>query len=276
MEETDGFQTVISRKKKVVKQNQCTDTSENDNSEQRVRSIFHNKPKQEYKTLETPCVSVVEIPRIPNSETSINMQQNRKRILCSNFIAHGECPYGNTCVYAHSLKEQNIDPIRKKIYRILDNSNLLNDIDFVHDSELYKIFVQLTRTCYACAKNTCMGGYNCKKGAIDVKHTICYDDLYNKSCRYGSSCDKIHLTKRGLVPKAIQEKMMSPINDDNKQLYMEQLLSIVPEKITIDNLNDNISDLEYASADGHDDASLSDYEQEDIVDNEYVMILQPM
>jgi hypothetical protein len=251
MSDNDGFQTVASRKKKQVKQ------------------------ETKIKPIESAVQPPKEVHNITHkvNHNDLNLQ-NKKRILCSNMITTHECPYGNTCVYAHSLKEQNIDPIRKKIYRMLDNSNMINDIDFVHDNELYKVFVQLTRTCYTCENGTCMGGYNCKKGAIDRKHTICYDDLYNNTCKFGSACDKVHLTKRGLVPKAIQEKMMNPLKDETKQLYIEQLMSIAPTQFNINDIDeddDNLK-LDYVTSEESDDLD----DDVEVAENEYIMVLQPI
>lgn len=255
MSDNEGFHTVASRKKKQVKQESKTVSIEKPVQQDAVQN--HVQPPVHTK----------------NNHNDIN-QQNKKRILCSNMISTHECPYGNTCVYAHSLKEQNIDPIRKKIYRILDNSNMINDIDFVHDNELYKVFVQLTRTCYTCAKGICMGGYNCKKGAIDLKHTICYDDLYNNSCKYGSSCDKVHLTKRGLVPRAIQEKMMNPLKNETRQLYIEQLMSIAPSQFNIDDIDEDDDNLKLDYVTSEESDELDD--DVAVAENEYIMILQPV
>lgn len=151
---------------------------------------------------------------------------NKKRVLCYSYVTQGECPYGIKCVYAHTIKEQNIDPLRKKVYDILNSNTPLNDIDFVHDIELYKTFLQLTRTCYGCENNMCVGGYNCKKGAIDLEHTICYDDMYNGECQYGDTCDKIHLTKRRLVPKTIQLLIMTGYSESDKNSYVKKLMNV--------------------------------------------------
>jgi hypothetical protein len=156
----------------------------------------------------------------------LEIPQNKKRVLCYSYVTRGECPYGSKCVYAHSIKEQNIDPLRKKVYDILNNNNPLNDIDFVHDNDLYKTFLQLTRTCYGCENNTCVGGYNCKKGAINLEHTICYDDLYSGECQYGDTCDKIHLTKRRLVPKTIQLLIMTGYTESDKNSYVKKLMNV--------------------------------------------------
>lgn len=190
--------------------------------------------KSSWSTMELSKLSRgLDKPSSPNrlrvsgpTESGMKLLQNKKRVLCYSYVTRGECPYGIKCVYAHSIKEQNIDPLRKKVYDILNNNIPLNDIDFVHDNELYKTFLQLTRTCYGCENNMCVGGYNCKKGAINLEHTICYDDMYNGECQYGDTCDKIHLTKRRLVPKTIQLLIMTGYNESDKNSYVKKLINV--------------------------------------------------
>lgn len=215
--------------------------------------------------------------------------KNKKRILCCNYVTTGECPYGSNCVYAHSLQEQNIDPLRRKVYDIINSNALLNDIDLVHDIDLYKTFLQLTRTCYNCEKKICMGGYNCKNGAIDLTHTICYNDLYTGNCKYcidGKECPKIHLTKRQLIPKTLQIMIMSGCTEKNKSEYIKQLLSIVRSKQNENKedilLNAEIPEIAnnehhscYISSDSEE--SLDEYVNSSTKDNlgEYILTLMP-
>ena len=42
-------------------------------------------------------------------------------MLCNNFLEGKVCSYGDKCLYAHSIKDQNIDPIKKKAYDIILN-----------------------------------------------------------------------------------------------------------------------------------------------------------
>jgi hypothetical protein len=121
---------------------------------------------------------------------------NTKKILCNNILTMGECHYGNKCMYAHSLDEQNIEPIRKKAYDILNDKGIIN---YRPDRELGKIFLQMTKVCEDCAKHKCPGGYNCKYGVCDKKYQICADDLRYGKC-YNVECDNIHLTNKGLIP----------------------------------------------------------------------------
>lgn len=226
-----------------------------------------------------------------NIKTPQEISQNKKRVLCYSYVTQGECPYGIKCVYAHSIKEQNIDPLRKKVYDILDNNVPLNDIDFVHDNDLYKTFLQLTRTCYGCENNTCVGGYNCKKGAIDLRHTICYDDLYSGECQYGNTCDKIHLTKRRLVPKTIQLLIMTGYTDSDKNAYVKKLMSMTHSAFTMpiekvtkydgkhdDTLSiDSCDSLDTYSSDEDDISKTSVGEHgSKIPYNKYILTLQPI
>ena len=121
--------------------------------------------------------------------------ENIKKILCKNMILNGSCQYGVSCMYAHSLDEQNILPQRKRAYEIIKTDGRLNEGDIKSDIELYKTLIELTKLCYGCNAHTCTGGYNCKNGSIDDRHVVCYDDLVYGNCRK-NECYKIHLSKR--------------------------------------------------------------------------------
>jgi len=124
---------------------------------------------------------------------------NHKKILCQNMIIHGSCAYTDRCLYAHKLDEQKIDIKRKKIFDLLDNSSDLSFVDVNKHKDIYKEFILFTKPCLECINNKCTGGNNCKFGSPSIKYIICYDDLNYGTCE-DSSCDKIHLTKRGLKP----------------------------------------------------------------------------
>ncbi len=124
---------------------------------------------------------------------------NSKRILCYNIINSKVCSYGSKCMYAHSLSEQKIDPIRHKVYTILKNTADLYDLDLINDHKLFKALLELTKLCSMCIKKICPGGYNCRNGTINVNLRICYEDLMYGCCKR-SSCLSVHLTERGLVP----------------------------------------------------------------------------
>jgi hypothetical protein len=124
---------------------------------------------------------------------------NTKKILCNNIIVGKKCNYGNKCLYAHSLDEQNVLPIREKAYNLLSSNDNLDDINLIEDGKLYETLCQLTKVCSSCEKQTCSGGKNCRNGAISKAFKICYDDLVYGNCKY-TKCNFVHLTDRGLVP----------------------------------------------------------------------------
>lgn len=122
--------------------------------------------------------------------------KNLKKILCNNILISKSCHYGNKCLYAHSLDDQNIDSIRRRAYDIIRG---IEPINYRPDRELAKALQQLTKICEACANNKCAGGYNCKYGAINKIYRVCIDDLKNGVC-YNTSCSSVHLSNRGLIP----------------------------------------------------------------------------
>lgn len=127
---------------------------------------------------------------------------NSKRILCFNMLNNNKCDYGNKCMYAHSLNEQKIDPIRHKVYMLI-KKNDWSDIEIVNDKKLYEALLSITKTCTLCAKGSCTGGYNCRHGAISDKYRICYEDFMNGNCNR-QKCPSIHLTEKKLRPYNIQ------------------------------------------------------------------------
>lgn len=134
-----------------------------------------------------------------NSSDNYSDEENFKKILCHNIIYNKECKYGDKCIYAHSLEEQNVNDTRKKIYDILNSDCCLNNIDLHKDVDLYNNMIELTRYCKNCNVNYCIGGYNCKSGAYNKNYCICINDLNYGNCS-NNNCNYIHLTNRGLVP----------------------------------------------------------------------------
>jgi len=125
--------------------------------------------------------------------------QNYKKTLCKNMGMYGSCVYGSKCKYAHTLKDQNIEPIRKQVLDYINNNEDLTHINLVEDKKLYFELLTLTKLCYLCNDNKCSGGYNCKNGSYDKSIIICIVDLNKGNCD-NNECSKIHLTKRGLIP----------------------------------------------------------------------------
>ena len=131
-----------------------------------------------------------------NQKEYSQYEKNKKTILCINILTNGSCGYNDKCLYAHSYSEQKIEPTRKYIYDILNNTNKL-DIDLSVDNKLLKAMTVFTKVCRECEKNNCSGGYNCKYGAINSNYQICYKDLYYGVCE-NQNCKFIHLTSRGV------------------------------------------------------------------------------
>jgi len=127
------------------------------------------------------------------------IDNSKKKVMCYNMLNKKKCDYGSKCVYAHSLSEQKIMPLRHKAYTIIKTVSDLSNINLVLDNKLYEMLLQLTKVCISCSKDQCPGGYNCRYGAINAKCKICYDDLVYGNCKK-SSCQFIHLTDRGLIP----------------------------------------------------------------------------
>jgi hypothetical protein len=122
-----------------------------------------------------------------------------KHLLCKNIMSSGSCHYGNNCRFAHSLNEQIVEPVYKKINDIIHGNTNLTKINIYNEKELYDILLKKCKLCENCIKKKCTGGYNCRNGAINDKDIICIDDLNNGNCLI-KQCNKIHLTEKGLKP----------------------------------------------------------------------------
>jgi hypothetical protein len=151
---------------------------------------------------------------VENIDKNDKMSASKKKILCFNITNNKMCTYGQKCMYAHTLNEQKIDPMRHKVYTILKNHNDLSKLNLVSDKKLFDTMLQLTKICVSCIKQNCPGGYNCRNGAISTKFRICYDDLYYGRCKR-VNCESIHLTARSLVPYTIQANITNTNNTSN-------------------------------------------------------------
>lgn len=160
-----------------------------------------------------------------NINKPIRELPNLKRILCYNILTIGGCNYGNKCVYAHSLDEQNIDSPRKKIYELILGKEDLSHINLLENKDLYKNLIQLTKICAFCLKGTCPGGHNCKFGVHSEIYQICYDDLTSGECSKRDLCKSIHLSKRGLVPFNKQKIEKYKEEKQNKKTYSDMVKS---------------------------------------------------
>jgi len=126
---------------------------------------------------------------------------NYKKILCKNINSIGKCIYTNKCLYAHSIDEQNMEPIRVTAYDMIKKNDDLSHVDLTKNKQLYNNLLALSKVCQQCDEGTCTGGYNCKHGACDKIYVICQTDLNKGTCE--GCCGKIHLTKKGLVPYGV-------------------------------------------------------------------------
>lgn len=151
------------------------------------------------------------------------MNSNHKKILCLNILSHNKCRYGDHCIYAHSLKEQNITPYNKKVYNIVTSDSDLKNFNLLKDIKLYKYLLKLTNICPQCQERKCPGGYNCKNGAISKKYVICHDDMVYNNCT-NIGCDKIHLSKRGLVSFYEQKRKENAKNKKNSCIHKDPQL----------------------------------------------------
>jgi len=151
------------------------------------------KPQQQTQQQQNICYTL---------QPTLN-SRNEKRILCQNMIMHGKCNYGNKCVFAHNLDEQNVDEMRKQAYSMIKESKDLSNIILKKNYYLYKTLLELTKICENCSKHTCTGGYNCTHGACLEKYVICSKDLNYGTCKGHidePKCMYIHLTDKGLKP----------------------------------------------------------------------------
>jgi hypothetical protein len=201
-----------------------------------------------------------------NSESNDfeNENENLKKILCHNIIYNGNCKYGNKCMYAHDLENQNINDNRKIVYDIIKGDNDLSLINLKENKDLYKSLIELTRYCKNCNKNLCIGGYNCKSGSYSIKYCICITDLNYGNCQ-NQNCSFIHLSKRGL--KSYYNNIFIKKSDDNitlqsddKCLDFNDILSLKYEKKSDD------SDSELSIIDSSADESCELNISEDCID----------
>ena len=256
----DGFTVVSCRNKKrknIV-------SSDND--------VSHEKKNISKISSNIPIKNV-----IPHNCSTIQTQYHtsRKRILCNNMFRYGKCPYGSDCVYAHSLKEQKVDSIRKHAYDILGSTYSLKDIDLVRNGELYDAFLQLTHVCNGCVGKTCLGGYNCKNGAIGHEYVICYNDLVFGKCS-SEICDKIHLTRRGLVSYKLQDMMYNGYKKSETSEYINTLLKNIPAPDEIIDCHREIAFCKQDNMIDDDAISLSDEDVPDnSIENKYVLTIIP-
>jgi hypothetical protein len=154
------------------------------------------------------------------NNNDINKSNNDKKILCINIIKNEKCNYGNKCDYAHSIKEQKLEPVRQLAYELIKGEKEFDNSIYKND-ELMKHLYVLANICQHCIKKTCPGGYNCKYGVCDIKYRICYNNLAKGHCN-DEHCSKVHLIKNtkpvlklnNRFPKSREDR--EKINSDKK------------------------------------------------------------
>lgn len=214
-----------------------------------------NNPKNEYINEYLNNNSDDDINQINynyEENDSINSDKDKlsfKKILCYNIIYNGSCKYGDKCLYAHSLEDQNINKSRKDVYDILKSEIDLSDIDLKKNEELYETMLEMTKYCKNCNNNVCKGGYNCKSGVFDKKYCICVNDLKYGFC-HNYNCNFVHLTNRGLKPYYDDKNKKNNINGSNninENIFYIEVKNNKKEKnvklsLDIRNNNENMTD----------------------------------
>lgn len=155
--------------------------------------------KMSYKLRNNEWIKVLGKYKYCDSTAKAN---NLKKIICKNIITNGSCVYGNKCLYAHTLDDQNVDKIRKIAYDIIRQKTDCKNVNILTNRQLYETFKILSNVCEQCEMNKCTGGYNCKHGACKNEYAICLSDMNKGVCN--KTCNKIHLTDLGLIPYGMQ------------------------------------------------------------------------
>lgn len=174
---------------------------------------------------------------------------NEKRLICFSIINDEPCAYGGNCTYAHSLREQRVDPDKNFIYQIILDKDLMNFFSMTNPKtdEIYKQLLFMTHVCESCTANKCTGGYNCRHGVNDPCLKICKNDLLTGQCLnkiidvhvdnnifhkihrdgnpvvYKGCINGHHLTERKLLPyyKYVHQKENSKKNKYQSVRYID-------------------------------------------------------
>lgn len=168
-----------------------------------------------------------------------------KHMICKNYLFDGDCPFKDYCKYAHNIKEQQIVPIRKYVYDLIDTNTI--DEKTLSDAEVYNELMILTKPCYNCQANQCPGGYNCRNGSYSNKYLICRDNLLGIFCA-NTDCKKKHIRKINPLPLRQVTKL------DDLKCTLESNITIVKDKAKVDT-SDNLdnSHLRESDLDNSDD-----------------------
>jgi hypothetical protein len=200
-----------------------------------------------------------------------NNNNNKKKILCYNILNKGSCSYGNKCVYAHSIEEQNINNNLLDAYNIIKNNFSLENIDIINNKKLFNALLHITKLCNLCIKGICPGGLNCKFGTCSKKYQVCKCDLLNGNCPNKKSyCKLIHLTDRGLIPYNIQKNRYYKNNNDsiNNNYFLNKKL-LTKESIKTIKYTNNIDKYSMSDDDSSIDTDTDTYTYNETINHLY-------
>jgi hypothetical protein len=132
---------------------------------------------------------------------------NTKNLLCFSIFKKIKCVYGDKCTYAHSLNEQNINPIRYLAYSII-MGNKLELLNEENKEDIYNELFILCNLCKKCIFGFCTGGINCKNGVFAKSLKICKNDFLTGECIQNTEyvqCDNYPDFFPDIEPKIIKK-----------------------------------------------------------------------
>ncbi len=170
------------------------------------------------------------------------------RILCKSIIDKKTCKYGELCLYAHNIIEQNIDHLNLEVIKLITSNCPLNHIVLtdIKTNILYKKLYSFTSLCHNCINNNCLGGFNCKEGSNCKDLLICKNNFLFGECsndllktnyskiiiskfpelnnkQYMGCKNGHHLTIRSFQPYIIQEQKVDELlNDYDSDYYVSE------------------------------------------------------
>lgn len=187
-----------------------------------------------------------------NGWRTVENKKNKKKIrncnldkykttLCRNTFNKGLCDFKCTCKFAHSIEEQILRGVRKIAYDMIKLDDNLGYINLYDDKDLYEELLKLSNVCPKCISNECFGGYNCRDGVFDPKYQICKLDLVKGHCD-NENCNKIHLTKKGLIcyeTSCMKNIKIPEIIVLSDEYFIKEKKKYKIKKIEKDNLSDD-------------------------------------
>ncbi len=182
---------------------------------------------------------LIKVKSNENEKQNDCKNNNFKKMICKSIVNNNYCVYGDKCMYAHNLGEQQIEPIRKIAYDMVKNDTNLGNINVNNNMQLYNALKSLTNLCTKCVEKKCTGGYNCKNGACKPEYVICLMDLNKGNC--DGTCDNVHLTNKGFIPfgfqlidnkiKRAKINITKNKNNDNDEMeFVENIVNVRIER----------------------------------------------